>query len=160
MSDATVLLFVLLAGCLVVVIRRLLEARRKSDELHKQHLQLQGQKSACEDALRKADALIHSLKIENTSLARWKGVEDVDAKAAELIRAAQDVMSKASSDAAELTATTKKQADDLLDTTRRETKGMKEQARAALETATAKAAEIVSWAEKKAQEIAGTPTTP
>jgi hypothetical protein len=103
---------------------------------------------------------------EIARLAKWQGVADADAKAAELLSAAQEALDKATREAEALASNSRQQADRLIadaqlqastETTgaRQEARKMRDQAHAALESATVQAKAIIDAAEKRAVEIAG-----
>lgn len=92
---------------------------------------------------------------ETRRLSKWKGVADADAKATELIRAAEATLTKARDEAGFLKFATEGQADTMLAEARQESKRLRDQARASLDSATVQAGAIVQTAEKRAEEIAG-----
>lgn len=103
---------------------------------------------------------------ENKNLSKWAVVADADAKAQELIKAAQAVMDKTTTDVAALTSDAQLEASTLLinaksevsmitSEAKQEAKTLKEEAKATLDAATIQAGTIVDMAKKRAEEIAG-----
>jgi len=106
------------------------------------------------------------IETENKNLSKWVVVADADAKAQELIKAAQAVMDKTTTDAAALTAGAQQEASTLLanannevntitSEAKQQSKELKEEAKATLNSATVQAGTIVDAANKRAEEIAG-----
>jgi len=106
------------------------------------------------------------LEAENKNLSKWAVVADADAKAQELIKAAQTIMDKASADVAAIKADAQLEASTLLINAKSEvnmittdakqqSKTLKEETKATLDSATVQAGTIVGAANKRAEEIAG-----
>ncbi|MCK9419092.1 MAG: DUF4041 domain-containing protein [Nitrospirae bacterium] len=107
-----------------------------------------------------------ALESDNKRLSKWAVVADADARAQELIKTAQAVMDKATTDAATLTAGAQQEASTLLanannevntitSEAKQQSKELKEEAKATLNSATVQAGTIVDAANKRAEEIAG-----
>lgn len=108
----------------------------------------------------------NALEAENKNLSKWAGVVDADAKAQELIKAAQAIMDKATSDATATTAGAQQEASTLLanannevntitSEAKQQSKALKDEAKATLDSATVQAGTIIDAANKRAEEIAG-----
>lgn len=107
-----------------------------------------------------------ALSAEVKRLSKWKGVDDADAKAAELLETAQQAMHSASAEANKLTEEARQQAASCLAAAEAEAKTissiakqnaqkLRSEADAQLNSATTRAAQIVETANKRAEEIAG-----
>jgi hypothetical protein len=161
-----VVLVVLLAAALAGLIYFWLQqskAQRRAAALTRE---LGDQKEQCESRVRQLGERAAALEAENQYLAKWRGVADADAKATELIAAARETVEKAQSEALRLNSEAQQQAAATLELARIESestasgakeraKALEDTARANLDASTAKAAQIVADATRRAEEIAG-----
>lgn len=163
MTIILVLLLILTVAGLIYVAFQLLSSRKKSSELE---TELRNQKTKYDIDTKQLTDYANDLGVENQRLARWKGVADADAKAAELLQTAQAAVDKATSDAEHLTSEAQQHANTLITNARndaitistearQQAKTLKDKANESLSSATSKAAEIIAAADKKAEEIAG-----
>jgi hypothetical protein len=162
----TALLVVLPAAVLAGLVYSWLQyskTRRRAATLTRE---LSEQKEQYETRVRQLGERASALETENQYLGKWRVVADADAKAAELMAAAQAVVEKAQVDASRLNAEAQQQAAATLELARVESestasgakeraKTLEDTARANLDASTAKAAQIVADATKRAEEIAG-----
>jgi hypothetical protein len=107
-----------------------------------------------------------AFEAEIARLAKWQSVADADAKAAELLRAAEGLLEKAKNEAGTLISESKQeagalltdaraQASDQLTAARQDAKKLREQSQTMLDSATIQAKGIIDAAERRAKEIAG-----
>ncbi len=147
-------------------VARIKEAQAENSRLTASLSQATQSAQALQSQLDSATAQANTLQTENQRLARWKAVEDADAKAAQLIQEAQAVMQSAQADAAAiledaqrkaavLTAEADAAAGKVEGEAREQAKALKEQAKSVLDRATVQARAVIEEADKRAQEIAG-----
>jgi hypothetical protein len=171
------LLLVVALAVLTVIAIQFLEFRKRSAQLDAELRsqkrkydddieQWSDQTNTLKDHIKQWSNYANNLKVENERLAKWKGIADADAKAAELVKTAQLALDKANADASQLVADAQQRANTLVATaqdsantisaeTRQQTNALKDEAHSLLDFATKKAAQIVEGANKRAEEIAG-----
>jgi len=156
-------LVIVVAAALIYVALALSRCRKRSVQIE---AELRRQKEKYDSDIRQSTDHIMALQAENQRLAKWQIVADADDKARELLQTAQATLDRAKADAAQertdalqrataVVKTAQDEADSLTRETRQKTKQQKEEAQAALDWATSKAAQIVEKANKKAAEVAG-----
>lgn len=147
----------------IYVFFKLRKIRKKNEQTE---TDLRNQRAKYELDIKQLTDHASVLETENRRLAKWDGVADADAKAAELLQTANAVMDKAKADVAQLMAdaqlrsnalitSAQNEADALSTDARHQAKAKKDEAESVLNSATSKAQEIIETAKKKAEEIAG-----
>jgi hypothetical protein len=155
MADMTlilVLLLILVGTGLIFLALQLRASKKKSEELKSE---LRNQTGKYQAGFKQWTERANVLAAENQRLKRWEGVADADAKATELLQAAQAALDKATSEAGLSVAGAQQEAATISANAKQQAKALKEEAQDSLSSATSKASEIIVAANKRAEEIAG-----
>ncbi|RJP72732.1 MAG: DUF4041 domain-containing protein [Candidatus Abyssobacteria bacterium SURF_17] len=163
MTAILVLLLVFLLAALIYAILQWLKYGKKSAELQ---VALRTKGAQYDAAVKKWTEYVNALKAKNQRLAKWEGIADADDKTSEMLKNAQATLDGANAQAAQVTLSAQEQAaalvvaardeaDKISSEAKQEAKVTRDNSQAALESATASAAEIVEAAKKRAEEIGG-----
>ncbi len=105
--------------------------------------------------IRETDAALQAATAQAARLAKWEVVADADDKANELLSEARAAVAQAEADAQILTGNAQQHYEQTIEAAKAEAKELTQDAKTALATATANAANTITEAHRRAEEIAG-----